>query len=135
MRLVELEPQFIRVEMPVTTWHRVKAGVDPLKYTEADIEEVTGPKEHWAHCDFASAHGIVFLCPVHVHLDGHSTVWAFEGRGCPPGMLSHNKEGRDTRWQVSGTGYDDLTMSPSLQVQAEPYCSAHFHVKNGEITA
>jgi len=120
VRLVELEPQFIRVEMPVTTWHRVKAGVDPLKYTEADIEEVTGPREHWAHCDFASAHGI---------------VWAFEGRGCPPGMLSHNKEGRDTRWQVSGTGYDDLTMSPSLQVQAEPYCSAHFHVKNGEITA
>ncbi len=136
MRLTDLEPQFFRVEFRTETWKRVKPGIDPLKgnWTDDDFEDFTGPREYHVPCEFAEAHGIQFICPLHKDTDGHGTLWAFRDRGVPAGTLSRNKDGVDTRWEVSGTGYGDLTMKPSLLVQAAPSCEWHGFITNGEVT-
>jgi hypothetical protein len=36
------------------------------------------------------------------------------------------------RWPFSGSGLDDLTLTPSISLESS--CGAHFFVRNGEIT-
>jgi hypothetical protein len=72
--------------------------------------------------------GVVFLCPACFKTNGgkvgtHSIICWFEGRGVPaevtPGIA---------RWPVSGTGFHDLTLTPSVDAGCW-----HGHVTNGEI--
>jgi len=112
MRLTELEPQFLK-------W----------------IDD-----KHWRHgvgdvdVSIQEADGILFLCPVCFVTNkgpiGTHSVICWRPRvpmTTPPGP---------GRWEFSGTGYNDLTLtagSSSIHLTG-PGCGAHFHITNGEIT-
>jgi len=77
-----------------------------------------------AHVDsFAEAQGIRFNCP---RGEGHWVVVWFSGRGVPP----HH----DPDWAASGTGYDDLTLSPSVDCTGDGGCQWHGSVTGGSVT-
>lgn len=125
MRLVELNPEFQRYErrecLP-NEW--IDGHWSPRPY-----------REFYIRCDFADAQGIWFECPL---CRNHHVQVGFAGRA-PAGSFSQNSEGKDSRWNVAGTGYEDLTLTPSIHADPEGAavgrCSWHGHVTNGEITS
>jgi len=62
----------------------------------------------------------------------HACEVSFQGRGVLPEQGSHNKDGEPVRWNVSGTGFSDLTLTPSIQLQGG--CNWHGFITNGEVT-
>lgn len=78
--------------------------------------------------DFASAHGVDFLCPGCFVANGGEygthriRVW-FAGRGAPPEITPL------PRWDASGSSLADLTLSPSILVRCW-----HGFIRNGEVT-
>jgi hypothetical protein len=115
VKLTDLEPQFIKWNGP-------------------------GTRPHVA--DLASASGLYFLCPKCWNINGgpvgtHAIgVW-FKDRGVPDTEIPG-----PGRWVPSGTGYDDLTLSPSINIAvgagAATCCMGtpgwHGHIINGNVT-
>lgn len=101
MRLVALEPTFLRITSP-----GYRQEVDSL----------------------AEAQGIRFWCPSSKCQDNaHAVLCWFRDRGVsgaePPGP---------GRWDVvSGTGYEDLSLSPSILITSG--CMWHGFMRNGEL--
>ena len=83
----------------------------------------------------AEAQGVMFLCPKCYQTNGgdigtHMVMVFFADRGVP----ADAKPGPG-RWQVSGTSIDDLTLSPSINLDCGPEprgCCWHGWVKNGD---
>lgn len=115
MKLTELEPEWVRY-------------VD-----EAHRQRLEDP------ATLADAHGILFLCPVCFKFkDGpigtHSVLCWFRDRGVPD-----SAQPGPGRWAVSGTGFADLTLQPSVQLlPPEMKCGDqpawHGFITNGEVT-
>lgn len=105
MKLTELEPQFLESKNPVTDHYVDK------------IEE---------------AQGIIFLCPkCFLENKGskgtHSVI-------CWNPTVPQDRNPKPGRWNLVGTGYDDLSLvNGSSSVALNGGCNAHFYVKNGEI--
>jgi hypothetical protein len=105
VRLRDLEPQFLKIEDPKT--HRY---VDRLG--EADAVRFLCPKCFAANGGNVGTHGVICWRP-HVPQDVTPN----------PG-----------RWEMQGTGYDDLTLvAGSSSVLLTGGCAAHFYVRNGAI--
>ncbi len=81
---------------------------------------------------FGEAQSIWFRCPVCRNGRSHQVLVSFAGRGLAYDQGSQNREGKPSRWQVSGTGIDDLTLHPS--VDCTPSCPWHGWIKNGDVT-
>lgn len=134
MRLRDLDPTFIRYESRIETWERVIG--DPLTWKQGDpTEQVTGPREHMVPVEtLAEAQGIFFQCPKWAGQkgpgSGHYVQVTFAGRGATDAQGCHGKNGEPTRWQVSGTGFDDLTTKPSILLQGG--CGWHGFITNGD---
>jgi Family of unknown function (DUF6527) len=89
------------------------------------------------------ADGVCFWCPCgygrpEFPLDGarpHAVIASFANpRGAPaapPDAGSHSRDGKPSRWTMSGTGLADLTLSPSVDV-GTPSCW-HGWIVNGEV--
>lgn len=142
MRLTDLDPRFVRWEDVVETFQRADPRFNELK-TDADLKafiaagqpcvEVTEPREHKIRVGTISeAQGICFDCPT--CKSGHRIAVAFAGRGVLDHHGSHDKNGRPTRWTVvGGSGFDDLTLSPSIDcTPSDPKCW-HGHIKGGRV--
>ena len=69
------------------------------------------------------AQGVFFRCPACT--DGHGIIAWFRDRGVPDEELPG-----PGRWAPVGTGIDDLTLMPSINVKG----CWHGFVKDGEIT-
>lgn len=115
MKLIELEPQFLRYE---TSDHEFLRATDSL----------------------ADAQGIRFLCPVcFIKNSGpvgtHGIEVSFAGRGVKDNQGSHNREGKPSRWNVTGTDYGDLTTQPSILIDPAPPACAGWHgfITSGEV--
>ncbi len=90
------------------------------------------------------ADGLLFWCPCgygkpEFPIDGarpHGVVVSFanpiDAPPVPPDAGSMNREGKPSRWVVSGTGLHDLTLSPSIAVGANPECW-HGWIQNGKV--
>jgi hypothetical protein len=122
MRFTELEPQFMRYET------RPQPQADAGKY----LHHVNSLDE---------AQGIHFLCPICFVKNGgnvgtHLIEVTFSGRGVSDDEGSHNREGKPSRWGVSGTGYSDLSTTPSVLIDpALPACAGwHGYITNGDVT-
>lgn len=109
MKFAELEPAFYR--------HR-----------EEDGRELHVPVDK-----LEDAQGVMFLCPkcfvenkggVGTH---HMMCW-FSKRGVPNHVTP-----KPGRWDVSGTGLEDLTLSPSVLIIGG--CGWHGFITNGEVTS
>lgn len=127
MRLVDLAPEWIRWEDRVLTdpGQRRVYGIPA-----GDME----PRTFLPNAaTLAEAQGIVFDCPV-CKSPGHSIQVAFRDRGVLAHHGTRGKDGQPTRWKVvSGTGFEDLTLSPSIDLTPwNPKCW-HGHIRNGEI--
>lgn len=69
------------------------------------------------------AQGIHFICP---KCGGHSILVWFQHRGVPEELTPR------TRWTVAaGTGYDDLTLTPSIALVDG--CAWHGSVLGGDV--
>lgn len=82
------------------------------------------------------AHGIRFACPkafaINHGLAGtHMIQVYFAGSPVPP-ELGRNRKGEPVRWQASGSGLDDLSLSPSIQ-EDDDICKWHGWVGNSGI--
>jgi hypothetical protein len=87
----------------------------------------------------AEAQGIWFLCPKCFAANGgavgtHAIDVSFAGRGVADNQGSHGRDGQPTRWAVSGTGFEDLTLSPSIDLAGRDGkgCCWHGFVTHGE---
>jgi hypothetical protein len=80
----------------------------------------------FAQCQFSEAHGIRFECP-----KGHHLIQVFFAGSPVPPHIGTNKEGKMVRWNKSGTGLADLTLTPSIQEQ-DDICGWHGFITNGE---
>jgi hypothetical protein len=116
MQLTELEPEFIRYE---------------------NRNEGAGFREwHIRVTTFAEAQGLLLLCPkcfaeAGSNIGVHLIQVTFADKGVPDELGSHNKAGKPTRWNVTGTGYADLTTTPSILIESG--CKWHGFITNGEI--
>jgi len=129
MKLTELFPQFYRV-VEITAEDAAKQGI-------------SGPGpfiELWPTDDISEADGIRFTDPVwakdHPGVDGYdfgaSVHVGFAGRKTW-GM--RDTSGKPVAWGFSGTGYSDLTITPSIFVMPhENPPGWHGFVTRGEIT-
>jgi hypothetical protein len=84
----------------------------------------------------ADAARVMFLCPAcFVKNNGpvgtHSIAIDFQGREMPDHLVMRNASGHAVRWNVSGSGFDDLSLTPSIQLLGG--CNWHGFVTNGEI--
>jgi hypothetical protein len=74
------------------------------------------------------AQGIRFLCPksfaTHGGSVGTHSVQVFFAGSPVPLHLGRNKKGEAVRWSVSGTGLDDLSLTPSIQ-EEDDVCKWH----------
>jgi hypothetical protein len=82
--------------------------------------------------DFSEAQGIIFACPHHYQKNGgligtHSILVWFEGRGAPADYTPL------PRWTANGTGFDDLTITPSIDLTRGEPDEWHGFITNGEI--
>lgn len=74
------------------------------------------------------AEGVRFWCPACKGTDCHAVLVWFRDRGVPCMLVPG-----PGRWAVSGTGYHDLTLSPSVDLtRSRPSCW-HGFVTNGEV--
>ena len=104
MNLSTLEAVFMRIKVPGQLYDRVD--------------------------DLSQAQGIRFLCPLCFAANNgpvgtHSVLCWFRGRGVPD-----TEEPLPGRWEVSGTGLSDLTLSPSVLITTG--CRWHGWVRNGD---
>lgn len=106
MRLAELEPRFVRREIR-------EGGREVLVTVETPAE----------------ADGLWFVCPGCYKAKGGR-------RGChsilcyKPEIPMEAGQGPG-RWPMSGTGFDDLTLTPSIQLLGAT-CQWHGFITNGE---
>jgi hypothetical protein len=113
LRLLDLEPEWVR-----------------------DSELPDGAHRRDQALTIATAQGVLFLNPVEFVKNGGAVgtssvlVW-FRGRSVPDG-----KEPGPGRWDVSGTDFADLTLSPSVDLTCggKRPCDWHGWIKNGEVT-
>lgn len=138
MKLSDLEPQFYRYEQRMdeidfcvgdpATWR--ERGCPSEKRTE--LRDFRVPVE-----TLSEAQCVWFTCPKCSQEKGglpgcHSVEVTFAGRGVLPGQGIKNSQGVDVRWDVSGTGYHDLTTKPSILIIGG--CEWHGFITNGEVS-
>lgn len=140
MKLTDLDPQFVRWEDQPYTGDFVApgyetdtdAGTEAWKAAGHPTERRTEMRERQINVPtMAEAQGIRLTCPV---CRNHGLAPAFAGRGVLDHHGSHDRDGKPSRWQVSGTGFHDLTLHPSIDLTGpmRPNCW-HGHITNGEI--
>lgn len=78
----------------------------------------------------AEADGLWFLCPKCVHERGDTRVHMVL---CWQPYVPQTTSPKPGRWTMTGTGFEDLTLSPSVHLSGEG-CGWHGFVRNGEVT-
>lgn len=136
-RLTDLEPQFVRIHEELREHDRATMPTGNEAELRAWIEagrpsaKVTEPTEiHTYVQTLAEADGIFFTCPL---CGGHQVAPTFAGRGIPDHLGSQNRDKKPSRWTVSGNGYHDLTLYPSIDLSNGNPASCQWHgfVTNG----
>lgn len=106
MRLVDLEPRFLKITVP--------------------------GKENRYVDTIAEADGVIFLCPKCIVTNGgpvgtHPII-------CWAPHVPQTEQPTPGRWNLVGAGYDDLSLvAGSSSVLLQGGCNAHFFVERGEI--
>jgi uncharacterized protein DUF6527 len=126
VRLTDLEPEFVIYATETEEERFARGAAQPAMLTD--------PR----NIPIDRAQGIWFLCPVCFAKNGgpvgtHMVEVSFSGRGVPDDRGSHGENGEPTRWNLSGSGYNDLTLTPSIWLKGGG-CGWHGFITNGEVT-
>lgn len=107
IKLIELEPTFVKRESNT---------------------------EFWEDVPIAEADGVMFLCPKCFQAKG-GRIGTHMVLCWKPSVPKEMKPGPG-RWTFQGTGFADLTLNPSvnLDVNDGSPCKWHGFVRNGEVT-
>lgn len=110
MRLTDLKPQFRRYEPPVLS-------------PDGDGREMRRARYHEVGT-LAEAQGLEFTIPPPIVGQSRCIVW-FAERGIPDDAYPQGY-----RWPVTGTSFDDLTLTPSILIPG------HWHgfIINGDVS-
>jgi len=107
-----------------------------MKLTDLDAKflKVESERSYRTDATMAEAQGVLLLCPICFVKNGgevgtHSVVCWFRNKGVPDSMSPG-----PGRWDVSGTGIADLTLSPSVFLSGAGGCQWHGWIKNGNTT-
>lgn len=126
MRLLELDPQFLRRE--VWACERGPTPECAFVHNEPTTHEVWAPVEILFDAD-----GVEFLCPKCFATNegpvGTHAIVCWRPR-VPPDVAP-----KPGRWEFQGTGLNDLTLvawSPSILLDGSG-CGAHFYIRNGAV--
>lgn len=126
IRLIDLDPQFVTFNE--TTVNAPEGQTIPtIRRFERHVDTL------------AEAQGMFFGCPTCFVKNGnsmvgtHGIVVAFAHRGVPDHLGSHGRNGQPTRWGVSGTGYEDLTLTPSIDISENGDGEWHGFITGGAI--
>ena len=97
-----------------------------LHELDAHFVKDISPSETRFVTSIDEADGLLFLCP----------VCAAQERGahyvlCWKGFIPQDRAPTGGRWTLNGTGLQDVTISPSVQLPGP--CHAHFWVRDGRI--
>ena len=136
LRLVELEPQFLRYEEREEAY---KVCHEDHVHNPECGEVIVGPRVYFPYVDaLAEAQGLKFLCPKCFAQNGevvgtHSVVCWSRSRGVPEHAVPSG------RWRLDGTGYGDLTLNADPPSSARSVllvggCAWHGFVTDGEVT-
>jgi len=108
LRLTELEPQFLK------------------RVTDTSFREVE---------ELSEADGILFICPLCFEKNGKDRVGVHSVMCWKP-SVPQTTEPTPGRWNMLGTGYEDLTLqngSSSILLTGDG-CGWHGFIQNGEVT-
>ena len=102
-----------------------------LSELEPEFVQWTGEQSWKAVDSLAAATGLWFLCPKCFRENGgiigtHMVI-------CWDPTVPQTVLPGPGRWAMTGTGLDDLTLSPSVNLSG-PGCGWHGFVKDGEVT-
>jgi hypothetical protein len=117
MKLRELNACF-EICVAITSAERDAEGMYVWRDANGEPEFWSPTPERYVYQqtdDIAKAHGLWFDCPACAKTNGHGVLIGFAGRNAPH-PLSVGKDGQPTNWNVSGTGLDDLVLTPSIQL-------------------
>lgn len=128
MRLVDLDPEWVTFDA-ASGGHFGYSDVHSHVDYDADADgNVDAPE---SSIEFAHADGVAFMCPTCYAKKGsnigvETVICWFKNR---PNVPADATPGPG-RWTATGTSFDDLTLSPSVNVDHEHW---HGYVTNGEI--
>lgn len=142
MRLVELEPQFLRYEERLGSWREHKKdgyADDPdHKHIDECWETVTGQRVFWPFVmanDMKQAQGLKFLCPKCFERNNgpvgtHSVIIWSRSRGVPDHATPTG------RWTLDGVSCANLTVNgdppgSARSIQLIGGCAWHGYITNG----
>ncbi len=132
MRLIELDPEWVYDYAPSGAMRRAADSHQVVHApTGAEDEFLEYPEPGLPQLSIGNAQGVLFLCPVCFKKNGgaagtESVLCWFKGRGVPDSATPG-----PGRWDASGASFEDLTLSPSVNVDHEHW---HGWIKNGEVT-
>lgn len=127
MKLTELDPVWVNYVEGGRMWEHGDAHSHVAYHADSE-GEVDAPADT---TDLAHADGVIFMCPrCFVKNEGvigteRVCVW-FSGRAAVPAEALPGPG----RWNATGTSFDDLTLTPSVNVDHEHW---HGFITNGEI--
>lgn len=127
MKLTDLEPEWVNYGS-AGSFHRFS---DTHSHVDYDKEEVAEGFHDYSE-EFTQADGVLFLCPICFKKNNgpvgtESVLCWFRNR---PNVPADATPGPG-RWVASGTSFDDLTLSPSVNVDHEHW---HGFITNGEVS-
>lgn len=137
VQITDLKACFIRWSERVEEYSVVDGDPDTWCDRGCPTKQVTGPRVYTTKVKtLAEAQGVMFAYPLCYKNNGNSLVGthyvqvAFEGRDIPDHLGTHNSKDEPVRWQVSGTGLNDLTTKPSILLEGG--CNWHGFITNGD---
>jgi len=132
MRLVDLQPQFLQHRKGIAPdYHGQTLPDGTVQWGGFEIDEFHNVDS------LTEAHGIKFLCPKDFAKNGgpegtHCVMVMFMGSPVPENLFL-DSSGKSVRWNVvSGTGYADLTLTPSILEVDNGRCGWHGFITSGE---
>lgn len=123
MRLTDLYPKWI-YDYAASGSHRRADDLHSIVHHDGDHDD------DLPQLSIANVHGVKFLCPTcfkknNGPIGTESVLCWFAGRGVPDDAFPG-----PGRWAALGTSFDDLTLSPSVNVDHEHW---HGFITNGEV--
>ena len=112
------------------------SGSEIVKLTELEPQFLKRIDDsHFRHVDTLSeADGVEFLCPGCFTKNGGAI--GTHGVLCWQPDIPQTTSPTPGRWPMSGRGYSDLTLTPSVQLTCdEGCCGWHGFITNGEVTS